>query len=493
MSQLHGYSAHRLVLARALLHVAGDPDDDLASFTLARGFHTRLLEHYEGAQWTRDTLYRIVCDSVKYYRSTNAVITVEALLAKAKEDTPAVASSEGTTVGQIAGYPRPDKATVVDSLQHLVALRAYNEYLDASSLAATQLADFTGDPTKPLRDLISRLRSTTLWVQGNSDKDEIAYHPLTASLPKLVSEPPYGSDSPPIYIGFPKTDKFSRGFRSGDLIFLTGITNVGKTWVLNHVALHAAKQGHVAVYASAEMEWERNAYRIAGTLTGNDYRVFDTHDASSHVRSYFVREVEQAISDQLPGEFVMIGPNHCGTTDDIREILWDIQRAQRPGLLLVDYLTLVRPSTTYGNATDWSVIGETVRELKHIGLEFGIPIFVVAQNKLDSWKRAPSRENIMYGAGVISQTADGIGELRHLNPDYDKLACENTGVQLPVSRDMKLAWVKMRGCPSMFVDVFSLNFSTGRVKPLDGYDASSRMSVDDMVHGMGLDGGLESV
>jgi replicative DNA helicase len=282
-----------------------------------------------------------------------------------------------------------------ETLQH-----AYNEDFNIS---ATDMIEST---EQNLFNLAS---------SGNSESNLLSIRDsLFASLSNINELKKRGGKVNGIPSGYTQLDKILGGLQTSDLLILAARPSMGKTSLAVNIAINAAEQLHknaitnkqkplsVGIF-SLEMSSDQITNRILAIKTGID---------GSKIRNGMVSKEE----------FIMLS-EACSKINDIPLYIDDtpaisisalrtrarrLKRVHNVGMILVDYLQLIRGSFIGGNNNRVQEIGEITQGLKAIAKELNIPVIALSQLS----RAVESRENKrpllsdLRESGNIEQDAD---------------------------------------------------------------------------------------
>lgn len=204
--------------------------------------------------------------------------------------------------------------------------------------------------------------------------------------------------------GFEELDELTRGFQAGDLLILAGRPSMGKTALAMNIAQYASvhAENQVSVF-SLEMPKEQIAMRLLGgeakvemskLWTGN----LDNQDWDQlAVAAARMMDVKVWIDDTPT-----ITPAH------IRRTIRQIQKRHALGLIIVDYLQLMKSTERILHREQ--EISEISRTLKAIAKEFKVPVLALSQLNRDLERRPDKRPKMadLRESGAIEQDADMI-------------------------------------------------------------------------------------
>jgi len=219
--------------------------------------------------------------------------------------------------------------------------------------------------------------------------------------------------------GFIDLDKRLGGLHPSDLIILAGRPSMGKTALATNIAFHAAKafrrapgapagsapeDGAVIAFFSLEMSAEQLATRILAEESGV---------ASDKIRRGEVRreDFEKFVlaSQQLAEVPLYIDDTPAISLAALRTRARRLKRQQGLGMIVIDYLQLMRPSAG-GKASENRVqeISEITRGLKAIAKELEVPVLALSQLSRQVENREDKRPQLadLRESGSIEQDSD---------------------------------------------------------------------------------------
>jgi replicative DNA helicase len=205
--------------------------------------------------------------------------------------------------------------------------------------------------------------------------------------------------------GYEDLDKLTAGLQPSDLIIVAGRPGMGKTAFALNIATNAAYTGVGAAIFSLEMAKEQLVLRMLCS---------EAHVNSSKVRSGYLGERDFPQLAKAAGR-LHESPIYIDDTPAIsvlelrakaRRLVRD--RSKKIGLIVVDYLQLMRGMGTANNREQ--EISEISRSLKALAKELGVPVMALSQlNRRveDRGDRRPMMSDLRE-SGAIEQDADVI-------------------------------------------------------------------------------------
>jgi replicative DNA helicase len=219
--------------------------------------------------------------------------------------------------------------------------------------------------------------------------------------------------------GFIDIDKKLGGLHPSDLIIAAGRPGMGKTAFATNIAFHAARayrampgpdgrpiaeDGAVIGFFSLEMSAEQLATRILAEESGVP---------SDRIRRGDVRKEDfdkfLAASTRLQSVPLFIDDTPALSVAALRTRARRLKRQQGLGLIIVDYLQLMRPaSTSRGQENRVQEISEITRGLKAIAKELNVPVLALSQLSRAVEQREDKRPQLadLRESGSIEQDAD---------------------------------------------------------------------------------------
>jgi replicative DNA helicase len=219
--------------------------------------------------------------------------------------------------------------------------------------------------------------------------------------------------------GFRDLDNKLGGLHPSDLVVLAGRPSMGKTALATNIAFNAAKKykplltsdgrksaedGAVVGFFSLEMSAEQLATRILGEESGTSSDRIRRGEVSREDFDRFV-----AASERLQRLPLFVDDTPALTISGLRTRARRLMRQHGLGLIIVDYLQLLRPSNQV-RAQDNRVqeISEITRGLKTLAKELNVPVLALSQLSRAVEQREDKRPLLsdLRESGSIEQDAD---------------------------------------------------------------------------------------
>jgi replicative DNA helicase len=219
--------------------------------------------------------------------------------------------------------------------------------------------------------------------------------------------------------GFVDLDRKLGGLHPSDLIVLAGRPSMGKTALATNIAFNAARNyrppsapevrkvaedGAVVGFFSLEMSAEQLATRILAEESGVSSDRIRRGDVSHEDFDRFVQA-----SQRLAAVKLFIDDTPALNVTALRTRARRLMRQQGLGLIVIDYLQLLRPSSQV-RAQDNRVqeISEITRGLKALAKELDVPVLALSQLSRAVEQREDKRPMLadLRESGSIEQDAD---------------------------------------------------------------------------------------
>jgi replicative DNA helicase len=218
--------------------------------------------------------------------------------------------------------------------------------------------------------------------------------------------------------GFADLDKKLGGLHPSDLVILGGRPSMGKTTLATNIAFNAAKayragrapdgstiaeDGAVVGFFSLEMSAEQLATRVLAEESGVSSDRIRRGEVSHEDFDRFVQASQRLASVPL-----YIDDTPALTVAALRTRARRLKRQQGLGLIVVDYLQLLRPSASRANDGRVQEISDITRSLKAVAKELDLPVLALAQLSRNVEQREDKRPMLadLRESGSIEQDAD---------------------------------------------------------------------------------------
>jgi replicative DNA helicase len=199
-------------------------------------------------------------------------------------------------------------------------------------------------------------------------------------------------------------DSTSGGYRSGELVILGARPSVGKTALACNTLLAFAEQKRRCVFFSLEM----GKAEITDRLMACAGQINPDLIACGNYTRQQVMEAAQKVASRLSCLDITIDDHGSPTVTYLRSRLREAQRRGPIGLVIVDYLQLIRSDKRAENRN--VEIGAISRDLKLLAKQFGCTVLALSQLNRGGVEEEPGLHHLR-DSGSIEQDADQVAFL----------------------------------------------------------------------------------
>ena len=206
--------------------------------------------------------------------------------------------------------------------------------------------------------------------------------------------------------GFYDLDAYLAGLQKSDLIILAARPSLGKTTLVLDIVRHVAQHEKVPVgIVSIEMAKEQIIDRLIASEANVNLWRLRTGKLSSEGEGNDFEKIAAAL-DRLSQTPIFVDDIPSPTILQMRAMARRLQAEHGLGLLVIDYLQLIRP--TRPAESEVQQITEISRGLKALAKELNIPILAVSQLSRNTEMRTDQRPKLsdLRSSGSIEQDAD---------------------------------------------------------------------------------------
>lgn len=243
-----------------------------------------------------------------------------------------------------------------------------------------------------------------------------------------------------ITTGVKNIDEIITSFVPSELIVIGGRQDTGKTALALNIAGHVVTELDTPV---ALFSLESNAEKLLKKMLFSLCMI----DANKALQGIIEREEWQKLcngANILSGGNLFINDSACSVDDILQKARWFKTINRDIGLIIVDYLQLIRPNGSHDNREE--ELTEIVISLKSIAIELNVPIVILSEisQHSETEHREPDINDFLRTIRAIEPNTDIIMLLFH-DIGADKITPEPATI-------MNLAIVK------------NINGKTGRTK-----------------------------
>lgn len=374
----YSQDAERAVLGSALLHV--DAADAMLETLKETDFY------YD----THRTLFRAI-RSMRFMSTPVDLVTITTFL------------SEKDQLAQIGG------ATYISTLANSVPTAANAQYYADIVLSKARLRDVIEVATKAAEaayngdaNAVELLQSGAWNMDDNSRANVLTYKDIMSKTFDVL-EKRYEAKGiiTGVTTGFYDLDDATAGLQPGEMAILGARPSMGKSALARCIAENAARSGHGVLFAMLEDTPVNLGQRALSS--GAHVRLKDLRRGLINDHEWDGLSLAMGRLCELP--ITALGPVGV-TTASIKSTARKLKRDGNLGLIIVDYLQLVRPLRERDNR--YLEVSEVSRQLKAIAQEMEVPMLALAQLSRAVEMRTNKRPQLsdLRESGDIEQDAD---------------------------------------------------------------------------------------
>jgi replicative DNA helicase len=393
----HSVDAEEAVLGSLLI----DPDAifEVASFLKPRAFYR------EQNQW----IYEAMLDLFERREPLDLITLTDELRRRNRLEE---LGGEGYIIGLLNTVPTSVNA------------KSYGRIVEAAFLrrrmisAASTIANLAFDEDEDVNIVIDRAEQALFSIsEDRAARDLIPLKDVArAYLDRIEELHRRGDDIIGVPTGFTDLDRMLGGLNKSDLIITAARPGMGKTSLLNAVALTAARRfgKRVAIF-NLEMSAEQIVQRLIATETRID---------SQRLRRGDLREDEWPLFYEAIGRLsetrIFIDDTPMITPMQLRTKCRRLYAEHGLDLIMIDYLQLMSAERTTNNRVQ--EISEISRSLKGLARELDVPVLAAAQLSRAVEQRQDKRPMLsdLRDSGSIEQDSDVVLFIyrdEYYNPD----------------------------------------------------------------------------
>ena len=354
-------------------------------------------------------------------------------------------------------------------------LKKYSLKRELAELAYEILSKDYEDPETLLEHLLDKA------FELSSKKDTVPYLSLAEIVPQLKETIERFAKSKThitgIPSGFPDLDRLTTGFHGGELIIVAGRPGMGKSSFGLSIAKYVAEREGIPVgIFSLEMSKEQLALRLLSFLS----RIPLYNLRLGKLTKDEIQVLQEAFKElkDLP---IYIDDSAALSTTELRVKALRMKREKDVGLIIVDYLQLLRGTRKYSSRQE--EVAEISRSLKALAKELDIPVIALAQLSRQVENRSDKRPQLadLRESGQIEQDADLIIFLHR--PEY-YLKLKKKDVPPEIKGKVEIIVAKQRQGPQDIVEAYFIDkLSLFEPKdPLDDEGFSEELLADEDVN-----------
>lgn len=296
------------------------------------------------------------------------------------------------TAANIAYYARIVRERAI--LRHLIT--AATEIASRGFEEQGNVEEFLDTAEKAIFDIAEKRIKSSFVLVGDMIKDSIKMVEKLYERKEMVTGVP---------TGFKDLDELTAGLQPSDLIVVAGRPSMGKTALCLNIATHAAFTGLGVAIFSLEMAKEQLVLRMLCSEARVD---------NSKIRSGYLAEREfpklVMAAGRLADASIYVDDTPAISVLELRAKARRLvrDRDKKVGLIIVDYLQLMRGMGSAGNREQ--EISEISGSLKALAKELRVPVIAISQLNRQVENRKPPKPILadLRESGAIEQDADVI-------------------------------------------------------------------------------------
>jgi replicative DNA helicase len=268
---------------------------------------------------------------------------------------------------------------------------------------------------------IFRVSSTPMLQSFTAIKDELA-----EAWERLEHLQKHAGSMRGIPTGFKDLDNMLAGFQKSDLIILAARPSMGKTALALDIARQTATRHKTAVgIFSLEMSSQQLVDRMLAAQAGVDAWRLRTGKIKSDEEFERLQEGMSALSEAP----IYIDDKPGSTVLSMRSVARRLKMEKDLGLIIIDYLQLITPSSTKSSDSLVQQVTEISRALKGMARELDVPVLALSQlSRAVEQRRGRPRLSDLRDSGSIEQDADVVMFIHREDKMNSDMGAEKTNI-----------------------------------------------------------------
>lgn len=204
--------------------------------------------------------------------------------------------------------------------------------------------------------------------------------------------------------GFPQLDNLLSGFQKSDLVILAARPSMGKTALALDIARQTAtKHGTAVGIFSLEMDSQQLVDRMLAAQAGVDAWKLRTGKIKGEEDFERLQDAMGTLSEAP----IFIDDKAATSVLAMRSVARRLKMEKDLGLIIIDYLQLITPTTGGANTSLVQQITEISRSLKAMARELEVPVLALSQlSRAVEQRGGRPRLSDLRDSGSIEQDAD---------------------------------------------------------------------------------------
>ena len=207
-----------------------------------------------------------------------------------------------------------------------------------------------------------------------------------------------------VKVGFPLLDRYTNGFKPGELIIIAARPGIGKTTLAVNFAINAAIKGNKTI---AMFDLEMSTLQIAQRFLCATGRVpMDYVKGGSKEQTVWNTLLET--KKILENSNIYVDDTTAIKPSDILSKCRRLKARYGLDMVIIDYLQLMKGDTQSRDGNRQQEVADLTRNIKLTARELGVPIILLSQLNRESEKRSDKTPQLsdLRESGSIEQDAD---------------------------------------------------------------------------------------
>lgn len=207
-----------------------------------------------------------------------------------------------------------------------------------------------------------------------------------------------------VKVGFPTLDRYTNGFKSGELIIIAARPGIGKTTLAVNFAINAALKYGKSV---AMFDLEMSALQVAQRFLCSTGRIaMDSVKGGTKDNNVWNTMFET--KKILENTNIYIDDTTTITPSEILSKCRKLKAQHGLDMVIIDYLQLMKSEVRTKDNNRQQEVADLTRSIKLAARELGVPILLLSQLNRESEKRADKMPQLsdLRESGSIEQDAD---------------------------------------------------------------------------------------
>ncbi len=288
--------------------------------------------------------------------------------------------------GYIAGL---DSFTAANIGFYADSVRELSKYRQLNTILLVAIEDIRG---LPISEVIEKVEKGITDIEQHNVNDLFWFREVLSDAIEEIENVYKNGDIQGLPSGYGWLDKYTKGFKPGELIILGARPSIGKTALAINMAVRIGLSGKTVGFFSCEM----TVKQLAGRVLSSEARL----DVTNMKPSDFSRLTDAA------GRLYNIPLLFDDTPNiSIAQLKGKSRRMRRMGveIIFVDYLTLIKHGDS--RMPRYERVGEISKSIKQLARELSIPIIVLSQLGREAEGQMPTLANLRQ-SGEIEEDAD---------------------------------------------------------------------------------------